>query len=427
MNDILTVALLAQLLPGRAGGIERNLLDLLAHLHEGNHPVRAMLIGPGDASGWLRKHAGPDGEVLAWPPVVYHPGVSLLAARAGPLHRKVLARLARWWISGSGYLASRGHHVAMGKRLSAQLRSRGVQVVHFAYQRYFETDLPFVFEPWDLQHRHYPQYFSAAELRLRDSLYREACERASLVVVPTHWGKKDLLAWLAIDPRKIAVIGRGAGAIERPPSGMPVKTNAGRYILYPAKFWPHKNHATLFEALNILRRQGHDVRLVCTGDPAEALPAPLRKLIARIGIEQSVSFLGHVERSELVVLLANAEMLVFPSLFEGYGIPVLEAMALQVPVVCSSIGPLVEVAGGAAEPFDPASADDMAAAIGRVWVDDARREELRQQGRQRARAFDWHRTAADFVICYKKVAGVRLESAELKRFRDLTQEGDPSG
>jgi glycosyltransferase involved in cell wall biosynthesis len=315
-------------------------------------------------------------------------------------------------------LIQAGHHVAAGKALSSTLRSLGVEVVHFPYQRYFETDLPFIFEPWDLQHLHYPENFTEQELRVRDRLYREACQRASLVVVPTRWGKRDLVAHLTVDAHKVAVITRGGANVSHA-NGKHRQDLPPRYIVYPAKFWPHKNHRRLLEALALLRSNGCIVPLVCTGEPVSALPQDFCRFMNQTSVLDQVSFLGHLERTQLTEVLANAEMLVFPSLFEGFGIPVLEAMSLGVPIACSRIGPLEEIAGGAARYFNAEDATDIANAIGALWTDADLRKSLAALGNQRASDFRWTQSVRDFVICYKHLSGRELSHEENRRFAVL--------
>jgi glycosyltransferase involved in cell wall biosynthesis len=412
----LKVAIFAQLLAGRAGGIETNLLELLHSLPRADASVRPLVIGPGASSTWLSAHVT-NGEVLPWDVIRYQVADSAAACRRAPWPKRIGLMLRRARMKRSAAAASGGHHVASGRRLSDALRARGVEVLHFPYQRYFETDLPFIFEPWDLQHEHYPENFSAEELRFRDHLYREACQRAGLVVVPTRWGKRDLVAKFGVDERKVAVIGRGPGALS---AGSAPQALPSRYIVYPAKFWPHKNHARLFDALHQLRAKGCSVPLVCTGEATSAVPEGLRRAVSLQGLQDQVTFLGHLERESLTAVLARAEVLVFPSLFEGFGIPVLEAMSLGVPVACSRLGPLDEIAGGAAQQFDAEDASAIAGSIQALWNDPGLRTKLGILGKRRAADFSWVESAGDFVACYKHLAGRQLTAQEKHRFAALT-------
>src|SRR5205085_12034152 len=124
------------------------------------------------------------------------------------------------------------------------------------------------------------------------------------------------------------------------------------FLLYPANRWPHKNHARLFEALRLVRRERPELRLVLTGSGHEGKPAP-----------EGVDVRGRVAPEELVELYRTASALVFPSLYEGFGQPPLEAMACACPVACSSAASLPEVVGDAARLFDPAEPEDIAVAV----------------------------------------------------------------
>jgi glycosyltransferase involved in cell wall biosynthesis len=161
----------------------------------------------------------------------------------------------------------------------------------------------------------------------------------------------------------------------------------GGYLLYPANFWPHKNHRRLFEALRL--RPNLNVRLVCTGAPNALMQA-----LAREAEPLGVVFAGYVSPAELAGLLQSCAGLVFPSLYEGFGMPVLEAMALGKPVLCSNVTSLPEVAGNAAIYFDPASPEQIATAIETLQHEHPLVAELVRLGRVRARAFGTARDMA---------------------------------
>jgi glycosyltransferase involved in cell wall biosynthesis len=151
------------------------------------------------------------------------------------------------------------------------------------------------------------------------------------------------------------------------------------FLLYPARPWPHKNHARLYEAFARVRAQRTDLRLVLTGvghDPA-TLP-------------EGAETRGGVSTDELVSLYRRASALVFPSLYEGFGLPPLEAMACGCPVATSNAGSLPEVVGDAAVSFDPRDPESIAAGILDA-LDGA--DELRQRGLARAAGFTWDATA----------------------------------
>jgi glycosyltransferase involved in cell wall biosynthesis len=160
-----------------------------------------------------------------------------------------------------------------------------------------------------------------------------------------------------------------------------------RFLVYPAREWPHKNHARLFEAFAELRRGDPELELVLTSYEG---PVP-----------DGVRSLGFVSRDELVDLYRRAAALVFPSRYEGFGQPPLEAMACGCPVACSSAAALPEVVGDAARVFDPRSVEEMVAA-----VEDVLRapEPWRARGLARARAFTWEETARRHDDAYAELA-----------------------
>jgi glycosyltransferase involved in cell wall biosynthesis len=171
----------------------------------------------------------------------------------------------------------------------------------------------------------------------------------------------------------------------------------GPYVLYPANFWPHKNHRTLFEALrrHRARRPGSRLRLVCTGAPGPAM----RALQAAAEPEQ-VIFAGYVAPAQLEALFRSCLGVVVPSLYEGFGMPVLEGMAHEKPVLCSNVTSLPEVAGDAAVYFDPLDAEQIASALGRLEDEPVAMAELAARGRARAACFG---TARDLAARYLDV------------------------
>ncbi len=159
------------------------------------------------------------------------------------------------------------------------------------------------------------------------------------------------------------------------------------FLLYPANRWPHKNHARLFEAFASARRERPELRLVLTGGGHAGRPLPP-------GVEAR----GHVPLDELVGLYRSAAALVFPSLYEGFGMPPLEAMACGCPIAVSRVASLPEVCGEAAVYFDPASAEDIARGIREVL------EHPRPGGLEQAARFTWDECARRHEVVYRELA-----------------------
>ncbi len=158
----------------------------------------------------------------------------------------------------------------------------------------------------------------------------------------------------------------------------------GRFLLYPANFWPHKNHRMLLTAFKMYRARnpGSELGLVCTGTPNADMEC-LRDAVARMELEGAVSFPGDVSDEVFTALIQACQALIFPSLYEGFGIPVLEAMARGKPVLCSRVTSLLEVAGDAAVYFDPRKPAEIVRAIEHIDSDAERAERLMHLGYER--------------------------------------------
>jgi glycosyltransferase involved in cell wall biosynthesis len=161
---------------------------------------------------------------------------------------------------------------------------------------------------------------------------------------------------------------------------------------------PHKNLLRLIEAVALLP---DDVALVLPGYPGPH-DDPLRDHARQIGIEHRVHLAGWIDDAQLEGLYRASACLAFPSLAEGFGLPVLEAMARDLPVACSGVSAMPEVAGDAALLFDPLSVEAIAGAIGHLLADPALRARLIERGRERAALFSWERTARETVATYER-------------------------
>jgi glycosyltransferase involved in cell wall biosynthesis len=184
------------------------------------------------------------------------------------------------------------------------------------------------------------------------------------------------------------------------------------FALYPAHTWEHKNHSCLLEALAGLRdRAGLIVNLVCTGERT-TFGRTIARRIRELRLEQQTRFLGFVKPDELRALYHLAQFVIHPSLFEGGGLPVLEAFRAGVPVARSNVTSLPEYAGNAALLFDPTNVASIADALRQMATNVALREELRQRGSERIRLFTWERTAKMYRALYRQVAGVPLSEED---------------
>lgn len=284
-------------------------------------------------------------------------------------------------------------------------------VIHFPYQSYTRTDIPTLFNPHDLQHRHLPELFTPEERQRRDSLLRAGCTESDAVVVASEWVRQDVVRQYAVEPNKVHVVAWGAPtAAYDQPTASQIDAVLDRFqltrgfVLYPAQTWPHKNHARLIDALALLReRDALNIPLVCTGARTEYARV-LEQQVERLGLSAAVSFLGRVGEGELKALYRAARMVVVPTLFEAVSFPIYEAFAEGVAVACSHVTALPDQVGNAAILFDPYSIEDIAAAIRRVFVDTALRRLLIERGTARMAQLDWTRTARAYRELCRTVA-----------------------
>ena len=272
------------------------------------------------------------------------------------------------------------------RELRARLRT--VDVVHYALTVPVpRSDAPTVVTLHDIQHRDLPDFFGPARRSFRRIAYDRAARAASAVIVPSEFVRGRALELLELDTERVHVIPLAIDhAVFRP--GEEAREP---FLLYPARPWPHKNHSRLFEAFASLRETRSQLRLVLTGGGLERLdPLP-----------DGVESLGSVSAEALAALYRRAACLVFPSLYEGFGLPPLEAMAAGCPVAAADAGAIPEVCGDAAVLFDPTDAESIAAGI--LEAND-HAEELRERGLSRAAGFTWDETARRHEAVYGAVA-----------------------
>jgi glycosyltransferase involved in cell wall biosynthesis len=263
----------------------------------------------------------------------------------------------------------------------------------FTAPTYQEAGIPTVCTIYDLQYRAYPQFFSIEDAMQRDRAFRDACRRATLLAAISAYSRDAAISHGPLDPARIRAIPLRMGRDVPPVTAADRDLDrfglrSGRYLLYPANFWKHKNHEMLLTAFAIACREGldEDVKLVCTGERG-ARGSWLQEAARRMDLGGRVVFPGFLPGDELHALMAHARALVFPSLHEGFGLPVVEAMAAGVPVACSNVTALPEVAGDAALLFDPRAPAEIAHAIVALTTDEALRARLTAEGKRRAAEF----------------------------------------
>jgi glycosyltransferase involved in cell wall biosynthesis len=243
----------------------------------------------------------------------------------------------------------------------------------------------------------------------RGSLWA-ATHQADRVLTVSEASKRDILQYFRIPEEKIVVIHNAIDErFNQPPTPEEVERVRERYqlndpfVLYAGNIKPHKNLERLIEAFHMFRRPGFEqVKLLIIGDEISKY-ATLRRAVHRHKLHKHVRFFGFVPDQTLAVLYRLAAVFVFPSLYEGFGLPPLEAMASGAPVITSNVSSLPEVVGDAAVLIDPRSPESIADAMRRVLSDDALRLRMIERGLLRARHFSWERSIRRVHEIYEEV------------------------
>lgn len=415
MGEKLRVGINAQIRPGAGtGGVETVLrvLTSLGRLDGGGEEY--VFVGPWDEPDWLRPLLNFRQSVVRGPEP--SPPSEL---RPGPLES---------WKGALGPLRPAAREVK--RRLVGQAEARTpvpvsdgfyenlkCDVIHFPFQDFVRCAAPMVYNPHDLQHLHFPEFFAPEEILRRETIYPAGCRAAHTVVVASQFVKDDVMRSYQVPADKVQVI---------PWSPPPLETDSGQtgaaaralrakyelggepFALYPAVTWEHKNHLRLLEALALLReRAGMKVRLVCTGHRNE-FGRRIERRVEELDLREQVRFLGVVSREELSGLYRAAQFVIIPTLFEAASAPLFEAWQHDAPVACSSVTSLPEQARDAALLFDPFSPGAIADAAARMATDAGLRETLRRRGGLRLQDFSLERTAKAYRAVYRRAAGRAL-------------------
>lgn len=257
----------------------------------------------------------------------------------------------------------------------------------FTAPTYAEPDIPVVSLVCDLQHRDYPQFFSPDEITTREAFFDKVKKRANAIICISESTRISVIKHLKVNPERtyavpICIQSRlvGLNGAKMSQYLRQLHIDGRPYMFYPANFWPHKNHHMLVVAYaKYLSRNVNGMDLVFTGSLDHAQQS-LKNKVMRMGLGKHVHFLGYLPEDQLAAVWKGCSFLIFPSLYEGFGIPVLEAMRFGKPVLCSNVTSLPEVAGDAALYFDPRKPMEILQCIERISEDRQCYNELVQKG-----------------------------------------------
>jgi glycosyltransferase involved in cell wall biosynthesis len=288
--------------------------------------------------------------------------------------------------------------------LARQCRKRKIALVHHAggvipLVRPSRT----VMTIHDLQYLYYPEYFTRSKLMYLKTMVPRSADAARLIFTPSEFSRRTVIERLGIDPSIVVVVPHGISPRAEPAAPDDVRERydiPGRYFVYPAATYPHKNHFMLIEAFARLLESHPEVTLALTGAKGSAQWGTARSTAGGIaeevrarGIGERVRPLGYVPARDLDALYRGAVALVFPSRFEGFGAPILEAWARGCPVIAADATSLPEVVGDAGYLLSPDNADEWAAAMRDLVEDEDLRLIYARAGAERVKLFTWTRSA----------------------------------
>ncbi len=312
------------------------------------------------------------------------------------------------------YLRAAIRHVTPVDILEPYMNGLDGDIIHhpFSILQPINHNKPSVLTFHDMQHEFYPEYFSSYALKARKKLWKPSAEQATRIIAISAYVKECLVEHYGIDQDRIDVVYNGYNPqfrrMDKPGILESVRSRYGLhkpFMYYPAATWPHKNHKKLLAALKTMKEKYRfDGQLVLSGIAMQANDEVLKE-IGRLGLRDDVIVLGLLPYVDLPCLYNLARLMVFPSKYEGFGIPLIEAMACGCPVACSDVTSIPEVVGEAAITFDPASVEEMAQKVWKLWSEESLLRDAKSKGFDRCKQFSWDTMARQTIHVYEKALG----------------------
>jgi glycosyltransferase involved in cell wall biosynthesis len=248
-----------------------------------------------------------------------------------------------------------------GNILDGLMREHLIDLVHFPFQESFSTKLPYLYQPHDLQHVHYPEHFSRAQLHHRDTRWKDAALNSFAITVAADHVANDLVKYWNIESKKIHVLP------VPPPTRPPISIDNAilgyaPFIIYPSAFWKHKNHVNLIKGFKRSRDLGSKLSLVLPGSHNGEFRSVLR-IVKKFGLSEFVHFPGHITNNELAQLIIKSEAVIVPSLYEALSLTIWDACNFGKPILCSDKSIIYGLFESICAKFDPENAQAIADAI----------------------------------------------------------------
>jgi len=318
-------------------------------------------------------------------------------------------------------LVSHNPYKRLGFDIPRLVRADRPDLLHVQYTGPILSSVPLVVSVHDVSYLEHPNYFTrfrATQLRLT---VKRTVDRAARVLTPSEFSKQAILRHYDLPAERVVVVPNAVSSRFRPVDRDVARAEVMQqfgipwpFILTVGDLQPRKNHLGLLQAFEdvIRARPSLPHRLVFVGKETWASP-DLHQAVARSSVADRVHFTGFVEDADLLQLYGACDLFAFPSFYEGFGLPILEAMACGRAVVCSDTTAMPEVADSAGLLFNPHSTSEMARAMLDVLLDNELRARLERLGQQRATLFSWQRSARQTLEVYHDVAGKRRTAAAM--------------
>jgi glycosyltransferase involved in cell wall biosynthesis len=415
-HQLRTIAVdLTPVLPGgENGGAKVFVLELLRRLAELAPQTRFVLLTRAASHEELAALDGPNVRRLLVQGQIEPNALRSFMTRG---FSRILRHLPARVRPAAGRIGYRLLSAAKRRESTSLLRDVNADLLFcpFTAPTYAEPTTPTVSVIYDLQYKAYPEFFAAEDVVHRERTFVEACTRSTMLTAISDFSRHAAIEQSGLDPAKIKTIHlqissdrlRHAGKDETVIGRLNLA--GGKYLIYPANFWKHKNHEMLLTAFGIARSNGlaGDIKLVCTGAPGSRQQW-LGEAVAGLGLAESVLFPGYLSNPEFLALMTNSAGVIFPSLYEGFGLPVIEAMAIGVPVACSNVTSLPEVARDAAILFDPRIPTQIAEAMISLVEDKELTARLIEAGAARAAQFSDSKIMAEqYWDIFRQAAGTQ--------------------
>jgi glycosyltransferase involved in cell wall biosynthesis len=310
----------------------------------------------------------------------------------------------------------------LGLDIPMKLRYDKPDLLHVQYTGPLSCSVPLVVSVHDVSYLEHPQYFTRLRSRQLRFTVKRTVEAAARILTPSEFSRRAILRNYKLDEQKVVVVPNAVSSyfrpVERASAAALVEEKfgiSGPFVLTVGDLQPRKNHLGLLHAFEETLRQHPHLphRLVFVGKETW-YSKELHRAVMRSNVAGRVHFTGFVEDPDLLQFYGACDLFVFPSFYEGFGLPILEAMACGRAVACSSATAMPEVANAAGILFDPYSVPEMARAIGDVLLDEEMRVRLERLGTNRAASFTWERAAQRTLDVYYEVAGVSKPMPALK-------------